>query len=216
MASSAGVAARLDLVLSAEELERVRAFGHGVVRDEFITGRVLLRLALGRILGLSPALVPLGIDPLGRPVVRGPWADWSFSVSHAAGLVAVAITRGLEVGLDVEAEERGVDDWKSMAGQVLGDDEVGEIDALPMGGQAAAFLRFWVAKEAVLKALGIGISGRPRELRLSGLLGAGESPRIVRLPGAKPAGGWELVPMQPVPGWIGFVACGPGGARAAA
>jgi len=91
-----------------------------------------------------------------------PTEGWHWSVSHDAHLVAGAVTRGA-VGVDLErAELRRVVDHES----VLDSAErgiLGPVDAL-------AFARLWTAKEAVLKAAGVGL-GELSACRLAEPLG---------------------------------------------
>jgi len=88
-----------------------------------------------------------------------------FSVSHCDGLVAVATTRdaSAEIGCDVESEIRrlGSDIGKFSARWMSSGERQG-LDAITDDEEKArAFMKLWTLKEAYVKALGLGIAGRP-------------------------------------------------------
>ncbi len=91
-----------------------------------------------------------GQDPDGVPAVI------DFSISHAGAMVWAAFCRAGYVGIDVE-ETRALPDLPGLAAQ-LHPCERDAIRALPATERAAAFYRCWTRKEAVLKALGRGLS----------------------------------------------------------
>jgi 4'-phosphopantetheinyl transferase len=74
-----------------------------------------------------------------------------WSVSHKAGIVG-GVAAPLPIGLDLETI-RPVSD--GMMAKVAGDAEWRQV----AGDRQRIFFRFWTAKEAVLKAAGIGITG---------------------------------------------------------
>ncbi|WP_234437027.1 4'-phosphopantetheinyl transferase family protein [Streptomyces maremycinicus] len=150
-------------------------------KERFLVGCALSRLVLGERLGLPPADVPLrrvcprcggphGKVRLGAAVppdgpVRTPPA-YDFSVTHSGALVGVALCRGGEVGLDVE-DSHGVLDVDSAARVALSGPELAALYARPAAERQRAFLRTWTRKEAVLKALGVGLAAPLRELEVS-------------------------------------------------
>ncbi|MFF3202476.1 4'-phosphopantetheinyl transferase family protein [Streptomyces sp. NPDC002962] len=169
-----------------DPVERVRyeATVDPAGRGRFLVGCALSRLVLGELLGLAPADVPLRrvcprcggphgkvrlAPPPDGPGGAPPASDSSvtFSVTHSGALVGVAVCRGGEVGLDVE-ESHGVMDVDSAARVALSDAELAALYARPAAERQPAFLRTWTRKEAVLKALGVGLGVPPRELEVSG------------------------------------------------
>ncbi|SMF04962.1 4'-phosphopantetheinyl transferase superfamily protein [Streptomyces sp. Amel2xC10] len=143
-------------------------------RARFLVGCALSRLVLGELLGLPPARVPLRRvcprcgGPHGKPRLDTPGSSvpYDFSVTHSGEIVGVAVCRGAEVGLDVE-EADGPVDVPLAARTALAAPELAALNALPPPDRKAAFLRTWTRKEAVLKALGAGLTLSLRELRLS-------------------------------------------------
>ncbi|MET9610123.1 4'-phosphopantetheinyl transferase superfamily protein [Streptomyces sp. NPDC006512] len=135
-----------------------------MARAEFVTCRAAVKRALSEALGVSATGISLGRDACpgcgseehGPPVVRIPATTWQFSVTHTAGLGMVALSP-FRVGVDVErVRPLDADRFDSA---VLTRAERRAVYALPEGGpRALAFLRCWTRKEAVLKAVGIGIA----------------------------------------------------------
>lgn len=113
----------------------------------------LHRLQLGHLLAVDPEEVPLYRDSRGCPQVAGARV-WT-SLSHAGNAVAVAVSTIGPIGIDVEPE------WRRHAMPAIAE-RVGprdELATLPTHAQAGlALLRLWVAKEALLKAAGIGLA----------------------------------------------------------
>lgn len=136
--------------LTAEEKTRALRMRAGVTRDEFITGRALLRCLLGREPGQEARELVLREGARGKPMVDGT----SFNVAHAGGLVAVAICPEGEVGVDLERVDAGVNAEEIAEAHFA----AGERTALATSNNRVwDFVRIWTRKEAVVKALGVGL-----------------------------------------------------------
>lgn len=141
-------------VLSREEQIHARRYRRSDDALRFRRMRALLRRLLGERLGCAPQAVPLVRNAHGKPQLAGP-GSLSFNVSHAGGIGLLAMAPGLELGIDVECGiDVGPEELHGMARQLLSPQEWA---ALPAPLDGPQFLRHWVAKEAVLKALGLGI-----------------------------------------------------------
>ncbi|MFD9389607.1 4'-phosphopantetheinyl transferase family protein [Streptomyces sp. NPDC060000] len=189
--------ARAGLLGLLDPVERARyeSTADPAGKGRFLVGCALSRLVLGELLDLPPADVPLrrvcprcggphgkvrlevppngpsgsGSDspPDSRPSVpTGGSPVWDFSVTHSGALVGVAVCRDGEVGLDVEESHAAVD-VDSAARVALSDSERAALYARPAEERQPAFLRTWTRKEAVLKALGVGLTVPLRELEVS-------------------------------------------------
>jgi len=121
----------------------------------------VLRAVLGRYLGRPAAAVQFTrrTDPNARPgLPPGARLRLDFSLSHAGDFAAVAVTRGIRVGVDVETPRPRLDPI-AVARAHFAPSETAALEACAQARQAALFLRLWTAKEAVLKALGTGLAG---------------------------------------------------------
>lgn len=184
-------AASVRTELSPEEQARADRFVHEPARAEFVLGRMLLRRVLGAFLGCLPGAVEIGISGSGRPFSRSV-KSLDFNLSHADGRVALALGWQARVGVDLESWTREIADWRSLAPVVLAASERAELETLDEPNSRRAFLRAWVAKEALLKALGTGLQTDPRSCLLSGFHDGNASPRIVSLPGGELPKDWEI------------------------
>lgn len=79
-----------------------------------------------------------------------------FNVSHTDGLVALAVTRGHRLGVDVERVTRVVTD--GVAERHFAPAEVRDLSGLPEADQPAAFFEYWTLKEAYIKARAMGLA----------------------------------------------------------
>lgn len=84
---------------------------------------------------------------------------WSHSVSHSGDVVVVAVAFGAQVGVDVE-QAHPDRPWERLARRFFHPDETDRLLAMPVGEAETAFFELWTRKEATLKALGSGLSGR--------------------------------------------------------
>ncbi|MRW87565.1 4'-phosphopantetheinyl transferase superfamily protein [Pseudoduganella sp. FT26W] len=142
--------------LSADEMARHQRFVRAQRQRQFIVGRVLLRMALGRLLGVAPQEIRLeervGNAPrLIAPAVKG--ATPGFSISHSGRWVACAVSAQTALGLDIEMMDPARD-LHALAAQAFDSVEMAQwerLQGLPDGQRVAGFYRLWSEKEARFK-----------------------------------------------------------------
>jgi len=163
-----------------DDIERGRYANYRREIDKlrFLTGRALIRAVAGTRLGVEPEAVTLDSScfdcgkPHGKPTVVG--SDLEVSISHSGDQVALAVTTGGPVGIDVEEVRAAeVDD---LAGIAFSPAELAVFHAVPEAARRGAFFTYWARKEAVLKATGKGMSLVMSKLTLTG---HDEPPRVV-------------------------------------
>jgi 4'-phosphopantetheinyl transferase len=139
--------------------ERARYDGYhaDIDRFMFLIGRAMARTLVGRALGVEPVRWPWREGPHGRPEIDLPDTNVRFNVAHSAGLVACALARGRDVGVDVETLDRSPIDPR-LIHRCSSPSETADIEARPIEARRARFLQYWTLKEAYLKARGLGIS----------------------------------------------------------
>lgn len=142
--------------LSPGETARYQRFVRAQRQRQFVVGRVLLRMALGRLLGVAPQDIGLeeqvGKAPrLAAPVPKG--LTPGFSISHSGRWVACATSAQSALGLDIEMRDPGRD-LEALAAQAFDTGEMAQwarIRKLPDDERVDGFYRLWSEKEARFK-----------------------------------------------------------------
>jgi 4'-phosphopantetheinyl transferase len=160
--------------LTPDESQRAGRFHFDRHRQQFVVARGALRAVLGHYLGRPPGQLRFTYSPFGKPEVEGEEGPdcLRFNLSHAEGVALIALTRGREVGVDVEAVREEFPGME-IAERFFSEREVETLRAMPEGARAAAFFLYWTRKEAYIKALGEGLSHPLRRFSVS--LADGES-----------------------------------------
>lgn len=142
-------------LLSADERERAGRFRFEPDRRKFTVARGVLRILLGRYLGLEPASLAFSYTEL-----RKPWlpahADWKFNISHSGEAALYALTLHHQIGVDIE-QIRPIDDAQQLARRFFAPEECDELQAAPPEKQLEVFFSGWTRKEAWIKARGDGL-----------------------------------------------------------
>ena len=151
--------ARLGGSLSEEERARAARFHFERDRVRFTVARGVLRGLLGGYLGVAPSTLVFDYGAHGKPrlATAMPARDLRFNVSHSAGVALYAITRGREVGVDVEGHRPDFA-TAEIAERFFSLAERRALSALPVERRCDAFFACWTRKEAYIKARGLGLS----------------------------------------------------------
>lgn len=139
------------------EAERQRAHRYRLQADRarFVCTRYALRNTLATCTGCEPEELRFDEGPHGKPFLAAA-PGVSFSVSHSGRHGLVAISERRSVGVDVEWIDAGFD-WRSIADLVCSAQERRVIENVSPERHGLHFYRVWTAKEALVKAVGLGI-----------------------------------------------------------
>ena len=145
--------------------ERQKAENYHVNKDgyRFVVARGMLRKILGSYLRLSPNRIGFSYNRYGKPFLDSEDNSFRFNVAHSRGLALIAVTRGREVGIDIEFVDENIEILK-IAQSAFSPTELSKLQTLESNLQAAAFFRGWTRKEAYLKAVGTGFSDPKKQL----------------------------------------------------
>lgn len=147
--------ARAATLLDDEESQRVDRFRFEKDRRLSLVARATLRALLGRYLGRDPRALRFVEGPQGKPALTT--GELEFNVSHSGGHVAVAISGGGAVGVDIETV-RATRDMIHLAERFFSPREAESVRTATDDERAACFFAYWTAKESVIKAAGGGLS----------------------------------------------------------
>lgn len=188
--------------LSRGERERARRFHFEPDRRRFIAGRGILREILGSYLKIEPARLQFEYGSRGKPKLAELPDDCTlhFNISHANGLLLVAVCGQCPVGVDIEYL-RLVEKPDDLVERFFSPEEAMFFRALPDDQRTKAFFNLWTRKEACLKATGDGITERLREMVVSFL--PDEPARVLKISDASESvGNWMLQELHPAPGYV--------------
>jgi len=130
-------------------------------RQHYVLAHGGLRAVLSRYLGLPPSVISLGRTEAGKPFVARNSREHSaitFNLSHAHNRALIAVSKAQEVGVDLELVRSKIDVVKLSERYFIPSEHAVLMQATEEH-RALIFFRYWVSKEAALKAKGIGLQG---------------------------------------------------------
>lgn len=140
-------------MLAPEEQDRASRFRAEIHRSRFIAGRVALREILGAKLGCPAKEVQLVYSRTGKPAL--PCGSFYFNLAHTGSVGLLAVCADL-IGTDLE-QNRPIE-FDLLARNVFSSAELRLWDQLTPFEKPSAFYAIWTRKEALLKAIGCGIT----------------------------------------------------------
>ncbi len=147
--------------LDKVERQRAARLVREDIRRRYVLAHGGLRAVLSRYLGVTPDVVSLDRSATGKPSLTKKLRDRSaitFNLSHAHNRALIAVSHAQEVGVDLECVRSDVEVAK-LSKRYFTRSEHTAIMQAPEEQRAARFFCYWVAKEALLKAQGIGLQG---------------------------------------------------------
>ena len=178
--------------LDASEKARWRGIRDGRTRREFALCRAALRDLLLARLDCRNHQLSFEETENDKPLahVRGEPAPVSFNVSHSGPHGLIAVVPDGRVGIDVEdrAARRDFDGIASLTFTPAEQAELGAADGVR---KPEFFYRIWTMKEALIKALGVGLSLNPARFEIPPAMRAGARRCEFRFPHL-PGDQWRL------------------------
>jgi len=188
-------------LLSSDERARAARFIHDLHRDRYIVAHGAMRCILAETLGRAPEELAFVSNAWGKPELAEAGAPF-FNLSHTANLGALAIGWRCPIGVDVE-QVRPVE--PEVTRHTFSPAELAELSRLPRRDWLQGFYCCWTRKEAVIKALGLGLA-QPLDA-FDVTLAPDAPPRLLRLAGQPDAPSrWQLVHFAPADDILGAFA----------
>lgn len=155
-----------EAVLSAEERARALRFRRETDRTRYVARHVLVRSTLAAFVRRPPESLEFRTGRCGKPHLafrdgrRTEAIDGvDFSVAHSEDVLALAVTPGRAVGVDLEVV-RPIPDPLGTAATQFPPAVLRELAGLPPEELEDAFYRLWTRKEALTKMQGRGLDCR--------------------------------------------------------
>ena len=181
--------------ISANERQRAERFKFERDRRRYLIAHAALHALLSRYLPVGSGPLSFDYGSNGKPKLSQALAPASvkFNLSHSNELALLAVTRGGEVGVDIEYVKENFE-FQDIAEKFFTAKEVAAIRSLPVDLQRQAFFKCWTSKEAFLKAKGTGLSGKLDEVEI-----AVTATQEVQVTAGVP--GWSLAELAPIDGY---------------
>ncbi len=151
--------------LSLEEKQRAEAFRTEELRSRFVAAHGAVRYLLANELGTRPETLEFTETERGKPVLVTAEGRLHFNLAHSVDRMVLALSPFCPIGVDIEALGQGpIED--GLLETCLTPSEREFLLATSRDVQRDLFIRFWTAKEAVLKAEGSGFWIEPSQVEV--------------------------------------------------
>jgi len=143
--------------LCDEEKKQAHRFPSEILRDRYIISHGILRVLLGYYLNLSPLALEFLFNGYGKPFLKD-HPNIQFNMSHSHGISCYAFSLFHPIGIDIEWYNESLD-VDSLVNLVLAPEEQEFFSKLnDEQKKMSTFYEIWTRKEALIKAVGIGLS----------------------------------------------------------
>ncbi|WP_193316973.1 4'-phosphopantetheinyl transferase family protein [Janthinobacterium sp. FT14W] len=128
-------------------------------RLRYLVTRAMVRTVLSRYAAVAPSAWEFTTNAYGRPGLAAHHGipALRFNISHTRGLIALAVSAGRALGVDVEhvAARAGA---SGIASHFFSSVEAAALASLPQEQRQERFFEYWTFKESYIKARGRGLS----------------------------------------------------------
>ncbi len=152
--------------ISEEEKARLDLIAIPGSRNRVMLRRSLTRIILSSVLSCSPNKIRFCKDSYGKPYILEPVTDVRFNLSHSGKYMILIADRNKEVGVDIETAQSFRKRKFETLEAIYSPEELFFYQALSIREQYQMFCRTWVMKEAVTKALSLGLTADLKKISL--------------------------------------------------
>ena len=142
--------------LDKDELAIAERFKFAELKTRYIISHGILRQLLAKQVNKSAAEIRIAKTEFGKPFLPD-YPKLSFNMSHSGDILAVAISSKCQLGIDVERYKTR-HNWEGLVKKCFAPEEAAYWYNLDKAERNRAFYQFWVKKEALVKAVGKGIT----------------------------------------------------------
>lgn len=145
-------------LLTPKEKERLERFYFEKHQHQFAVAHGMLHSVLSRYLHIEPALICFDYQSHGKPELTSKQNPHrlQFNLSHSGDIALLAVTKEIPIGIDVEQIKPR--HHLELAKNIMSKTEYEEFSVLKDEEKEDLFFHVWTQKEAVIKALGQGLS----------------------------------------------------------
>ena len=142
-------------LLPEAEFLSTQKFVTEALKNNALLTKILTRKILAKYLGIEAKAIPIIRAEFEKPHLAPPYQNFEFNLSHTKSYFALAITKDTPIGIDIESINKKTD-IMGISKRFFHPEEHEQI--LKAKNQEDCFLRIWTQKEALVKAIGSGIS----------------------------------------------------------
>jgi len=143
----------VDHMLCPSEQARAQRFAFADLRRRYRISRAALRTVLAYCTGRRAAGLVFSLLPHGKPVLEG---GPEFNVSMSGPMLLIAVGSRAPLGIDIEVIT-DFEDMDRLCQRYFSNAEQAALAMLTGEDRRRGFYRIWTRKEAVIKALGLGL-----------------------------------------------------------
>ncbi|WP_432401846.1 4'-phosphopantetheinyl transferase family protein [Wukongibacter sp. M2B1] len=144
--------------LSEEEIERSNEISVERNKDLFCLRKGITRILISSFLKMTPDELKYDYSIYGKPFIsNSSCKNHSFNVSHSKEYLFIGIAKNKEIGVDIE-KINSVFNYSLLVESVFSKEEKALFNNYDELNKLYSFYKAWIQKEAISKALGLGIS----------------------------------------------------------
>jgi 4'-phosphopantetheinyl transferase len=190
-------------MLASEERQRADRFVFDRDRIRYTIAHAVLRHLLSLYCGEPAQSLRFNAAAAGKPSLRSA-SSLHFNLSHSEDRALLGVSLRHELGVDLEKVRSNIETLSISRNYFFGSEREAIEAATPLE-RDSLFFRYWVAKEAVLKAQGIGL-GFPLDRFRVDFLPDGRMARVETFDPGTLEPNWTVCMLPCEPGWLAAVA----------
>lgn len=152
--------------LSLEEQNLAKSYKTSELSENYIISHSILRMILSIHSKMSIYEMKFILGEYGKPYISSNHQNIQFNMSHSKDIVCIVVTKDKDIGVDIEFKDSNLD-VEELQPLVLSVQEKMYMDTLSsQTAKQNLFYCIWTLKEAIIKAMGIGLSHPITEINL--------------------------------------------------
>jgi 4'-phosphopantetheinyl transferase len=203
LAVSESAFAHCSSTLSEDEQQRASRFHFERDSRRFVVARGSMRSILSGYVRTAAHELRFMYSEHGKPSLAQNLMDVRFNLSHAGDRAILGVTRGQDVGVDIELIRNDVEHEK-LAQRFFSAQEHRELSMLSAGERLRGFYRCWTCKEAFLKAQGFGLTRNLDSFDVD--LRSGPARLVATRPDPSETERWQLLEVETASGYAAAAA----------
>lgn len=190
------------LLLDDSERAKANRFVRELDRRCYVASHAKLRQILAIYLELPPEKIVFVTQSNGKPFIANDERhDIKFNLSHSGNYLAVAVSCGYDIGVDIEVWTESVE-YEAVVKLCFADSERFFWSTLPQEEKKEFFYKQWTRKESFVKAVGTGLSLDVSQV----VTEPNDSSQFISLPAEQGLlGNWRLIDLKLAKGLSGAV-----------